>query len=164
MEEIWRPVKEYEGYYEVSNLGRVRSIDRVVVDKNGRQQFKKGTILKYRPDRQGYIVVALSINRHYTHKCVHTLVADAFIPNPDNLPQVNHKDEVKSNNYVDNLEWCSAKYNANYGNRNKKVIETNIKNGRYNPSHIGLDKKELNRISHREWMANHPGYWKRFKK
>ena len=164
MEEIWRPVKGFEGYYEVSDLGRVRSIDRVVVDKNGRQQFKKGTLLKYRSDRQGYIVVALSIKKHYTHKCVHTLVADAFIPNPDNLPQVNHKDEVKSNNCVDNLEWCSAKYNANYGNRNKKIIETNIKNGNWNPSHIGLDKKELRRIFHKEWMENHPGYWKRFRK
>lgn len=163
MEEIWRPVKEYEGYYEVSNLGRVRSIDRVVVDKTGRRQFKKGTLLNYRPDRQGYCIVSLSINRKYKTKCVHTLVADAFIPNPDNLPQVNHKDEVKSNNCVDNLEWCTAKYNANYGNRNKKVIETNIKNGNWNPAHIGLDKKELKRISHREWMENHPGYWKRFR-
>ena len=163
MEEIWKPIVGYEGYYEVSNLGRVRSIDRVVVDKTGRRQFKKGTLLNYRPDRQGYYIVALSINRKYKTKCVHTLVADAFIPNPDNLPQVNHKDEVKSNNCVDNLEWCSAKYNANYGNRNKKVIEANIKNGNWNPSHIGLDKKELRRISNREWMANHPGYWKRFR-
>ena len=162
MEEIWRPVNGFEGYYEVSNLGRVRSIDRVVVDKNGRKQFKKGTILKYRADRQGYNVIALSVNRHYTNKCVHTLVAETFIPNPDNLPQVNHKDEVKSNNCVDNLEWCTAKYNANYGNRNKKVAETNIKNGNWNPEHIGLTRKELNRTSHREWMANHPGYWKRF--
>ena len=163
MEEIWKPIVGYEGYYEVSNLGRVRSIDRFVIDKTGRRQFKKGTLLNYRPDRQGYCIVSLSINRKYKTKCVHTLVADAFIPNPDNLPQVNHKDEVKSNNCVDNLEWCTAKYNANYGNRNKKVIETNIKNGNWNPSHIGLDKKELRIISHREWMVNHPGYWKRFR-
>lgn len=163
MAEIWRPVKDFEGYYEVSNLGRVRSIDRVVVDKTGRKQFKKGTMLKYRPDRQGYCIVSLSIDRHYTTKCVHTLVAEAFIPNPDNLPQVNHKDEDKSNNIVKNLEWCTAKYNANYGDRNKNVIETNIKNGNWNPSHIGLGKKELRKISMKEWREKHPDYWRRYK-
>lgn len=162
MDEIWKPVKGFEGYYEVSNLGRVRSVDRVVVDKSGRNQFKKGMILKSRSDRQGYIIVPLSINRHYTHKCVHTLVAEAFIPNPDNLPQVNHKDEVKSNNVVDNLEWCTPKYNANYGNRNKKCIETNIKNGHWNPAYVGLDKKESRRLHSREWRKTHPGYWKKF--
>lgn len=162
MEEIWKPVKGYEGYYEVSNLGRVRSLDRTVIDKGGRHQVKKGCIMKSRPDRQGYIIIALCKNKHYIHKCVHTLVADAFIPNPDNLPQVNHKDEVKSNNVVDNLEWCTPKYNANYGDRNKKVIETNIKNGHYNPAFVGLDKKESRRLHSREWRKTHPGYWRKF--
>lgn len=162
MEEIWKPVKGYEGYYEVSNLGRVRSLDRTVIDKGGRPQVKKGCILKSRPDRQGYIVVALSKNRHYLHKCVHTLVADAFIPNPDNLPQINHKDEVKSNNVFTNLEWCTSKYNANYGNRNIKMVKTKIKNGTCNPSHVGLERKELRRILSKEWKESHPGYWKRF--
>ena len=162
MEEVWKQIKGYEGYYEVSNLGRVRSLDRVVLDKGGRRQVKKGCIMKPRQDRQGYVIVALSMNRHYTNKCIHTLVADAFIPNPDNLPQVNHIDEDKSNNVYTNLEWCTPKYNANYGSRNKKVIESNIKNGHYNPSHIGLDKKELRRILSKEWKESHPGYWKRF--
>lgn len=163
MEEIWKPIVGYEGYYEVSNLGRVRSIDRFVIDKTGRRQFKKGTLLNYRQDRQGYCIVSLSISRKYKTKCVHTLVADAFIQNPDGLPQVNHKDEDKSNNVVDNLEWCTSKYNANYGNRNKKIIETNIKNGNWNPSHLGLDKKELKRLCMKEWREQHPGYWKRFR-
>lgn len=163
MTEIWKPVKDFEGYYEVSDQGRVRSVDRFVLDKGGRLQFKKGTIMKYRPDRQGYLVIALCRNRHYLHKCVHTLVAEAFIPNPDNLPQVNHKDEDKSNNVVTNLEWCTSKYNANYGNRNQKVIETNIKNGRYNPNHTGLGLKELRRIHSMEWRKSHPGYWKKYK-
>lgn len=162
MEEIWKPVKDFEGYYEVSNLGRVRSVDRVVIAKNGTTQFKKGTLMKPRPDRQGYIIVALSINRHYITKCVHRLVAEAFIPNPDNLPQVNHIDEVKNNNVVSNLEWCTAKYNANYGDRNKKAVETKVKKGLYNPTHIGLTRKELSRICSREWKLSHPGYWKRF--
>lgn len=162
MEEIWKSIKGYEGYYEVSNLGRVRSVDREVLDKNGRHQFKKGVIMKTREDRQGYVMVALSIGRKYSNKCVHRLVAEAFIPNPDNLPQVNHKNEVKSDNIPENLEWCTAKYNANYGDRNRKVVESNVNSGYYNPDHIGLDKKTLRRLSSREWREKHPGYWKRF--
>lgn len=162
MEEIWRPVEGYEGYYEVSNLGRVRGVDRVILDSGGRHQFKKGSELKLRKDRQGYVIVSLSMNRHYITKCVHRLVSEAFIPNPNNLPQVNHKDEDKSNNVVTNLEWCTSKYNANYGGRNRKFIETNIKSGYWNPEHIGLERRELRRICQKEWRNAHPGYWKRF--
>lgn len=138
MSEIWLPVKGYEGYYEVSNLGRVRGLDRIILDKGGRHQVKKGVVLKPRPDRQGYITVALSIGRKYKTQLVHRLVAEAFIPNPDNLPQINHKDECKSNNTVDNLEWCTARYNCNYGDRNRKVMISNLRNGYWNLEHIGM--------------------------
>ena len=107
MEEIWRPVKEYEGYYEVSNLGRVRSIDRVVVDTvRNCERLLKGKVLIQRDNSNGYKGVMFCKEHKLYNKYVHRLVAEAFLPNQDDLPQVNHKDEDKSNNRVDNLEWC----------------------------------------------------------
>lgn len=106
MEEIWKDIEGYEGLYQVSNMGRVKSV-------------RRNILLKSRIAR-GYERVNLSKNGKYLTKKVHRLVANAFIPNPDNLPQVNHKDENKTNNCVDNLEWCDSKYNINYGMGNKK--------------------------------------------
>ena len=113
--EIWRPVVGYEGLYEVSNFGRVRSIDRIVPYKNGGVQFKRRKILSQKTDKDGYKHVTLCVNNKLKTYMVHRLVAIAFIPNPLNLPQVNHKDENRTNNYVGNLEWCDAYYNRNYG-------------------------------------------------
>ena len=101
--EIWKDYKDYEGLYQVSNLSRVKSI------KFGKERILKQNI------RGGYYYVCLSKNGIVKKYQVHRLVAEAFIDNPDNLPQVNHKDEDKTNNNVDNLEWCDAKYNTNYG-------------------------------------------------
>ena len=120
--EIWKDIEGYEGYYQVSNLGRVRSLDRMIGWRFGVKQFKKGTLLKPKKTR-GYDCVGLSINRHSSYKRIHRLVAIAFIPNPDNLPQINHKDNNPHNNKADNLEWCDAKYNCNYGDHNKKLSE-----------------------------------------
>lgn len=118
--EIWKPIKGFEGLYEVSNYGRVRSVDRFIEDKNQYGIYKKflsGKILSPSKDKFGYYRIKL-----LGKPCkVHRLVAEAFIPNQDNLPCVNHKDENPSNNNVDNLEWCTQKYNTNYGNRNKKI-------------------------------------------
>lgn len=121
MEEIWKDIAGYEGYYQVSNLGRVRSLDRYVAtvgNKSG-QRLVRGRIIKqtarYTNDVLGYYCVNLSkkgTDKLYT---VHRLVATAFIPNPDNLPCVNHKDECKFNNRSDNLEWCTIGYNNSYG-------------------------------------------------
>lgn len=109
--EVWRTIQGYEGLYEVSNLGRVRSLDHY--DSLGRLHM--GVILKPQLDgRKNYLHV--SLGRH-SMKQVHRLVAEAFLDNPDGLPQVNHKDENKTNNTVENLEWCSAKYNNNYGSK-----------------------------------------------
>lgn len=103
MVEIWKPVVGYEGLYEVSNTGEVRSLFR----------YKK--LLKPTVARNGYCAVELFKNKKRKRILVHRLVALAFIPNPDNLPMVNHKDETRDNNCVENLEWCTAKYNMNFG-------------------------------------------------
>lgn len=124
MEEVWRPVKEFEGYYEVSNYGNVRSVDRWVIRGNGRNYLKRGNIISMHKRNNGYFQV--SLNREGTHKnaYVHRLVAQAFLPNPNNLPCVNHKDEDKSNNRASNLEWCTHKYNNNYGEHNTKISKS----------------------------------------
>lgn len=106
MEEIWKDIEGYEDLYQVSNMGRVRSLRRNIILRQG--------------IRNGYERVVLSTNNIPKKYSVHRLVAHAFIPNPDNLPQVNHKDENRTNNCADNLEWCTQEYNINYGTGNKK--------------------------------------------
>lgn len=112
MIEIWKDIPGYEGKYQVSNTGEIRSL-----------KFGKIKILKQYTDKCGYNVLTLSENGKRKNHFVHRLVAMTFIPNPNNLPQVNHKDENKANNCVDNLEWCSRKYNMNYGTRNERASE-----------------------------------------
>ncbi len=125
MEDTWKPIEGYEGLYEVSNLGRVRSLDRVVMQPNphdGKMQpvTRRGTFIKQFKANSGYMCVMMSSgNRKYRNNFVHRLVAGAFLPNPHNLPEVNHKDEDKTNNRVDNLEWCERMYNVYYGDRKK---------------------------------------------
>ena len=134
MIEEWRPIEGYEGLYEVSNTGQVRSLDRY----DNRNCFRKGKVLSPIKDTDDYLKVNLYCNGKNKKCLVHRLVALTFIPNPDGLPQVNHKDEDKTNNSVDNLEWCTEKYNCNYGSRNIRRRETAIKNG----SWTGLSRKE----------------------
>lgn len=115
IDEQWKPVVGFEGFYEVSNLGRVRSLDRVTVYGNGVKRIFTGRILTPCDAGKGYRNVMLQANGKRSTPRVCRVVAKAWIPNPDDLPQVNHKDEDKTNDAVDNLEWCSAVYNTNYG-------------------------------------------------
>ena len=115
--EKWKDIKGYEGYYQISNLGRVKSLSRDV----GSNRCKKETIMKTSIDKDGYECMVLSKDGKQKYVRIHRLVAQAFIPNPNNLPQVNHKDENKGNNNVENLEWCTTTYNINYGGRTEKA-------------------------------------------
>lgn len=126
MEEFWKSIEGYEGLYEVSNLGRVRAVDKLI-KQQGRVQLYRGCILSLFKNKSGYYAVRLSKNNKKRGFTVHRLVAKAFIPNPQNLPCVNHKDETQTNNTVfinsdgsinpdkSNLEWCTHSYNMSYG-------------------------------------------------
>ena len=111
-EEIWRTIKGFEGLYEVSDQGRVRSL-----------KFGKERILKPLRNTCGYLQFCLYKNGEQKMYLVHRLVAQTFIPNPRNLPEVNHKDEDKTNNSVSNIEWCDRKYNLNFGTRAQRQSE-----------------------------------------
>ena len=129
--EWWKDVPGYEGIYQVSNIGRVKGLDRYEICRGGKR-FRKGRILKTRV-QEGYVTVNLMKNSKAWHPGVYKLVAMAFIPNPNNQPVVNHKDENKKNNTVENLEWCSIAYNNSYGTHGtlnkKKVVAINLTTG-----------------------------------
>ena len=115
MSEIWKDIEGYESLYQVSNLGRVKSLAR----NTGNQYANADRILKQKVCKTGYMSVGLVKDKRQKHFFVHRLVAMAFIPNPDNLPQVNHKDEDKTNNCVENLEWCTIQHNMLWGSHIK---------------------------------------------
>lgn len=109
--EVWKPIRGYEGLYEVSNYGRVKSF----------KWNSNGKILSPAKNNKGYYFVSLSKDGKAKGHTIHRLVAEAFIQNPSNLPQVNHKDEDKRNNHVTNLEWCTPGYNITYGTRMERI-------------------------------------------
>lgn len=119
MKEMWVDVLGYEGLYKVSNLGRVKSLDRV--SRDGRT--RRGRIISTKENNRGYAQVHLCKNGSCKMKLLHRLVAEAFIQNPNNLPQVNHKDEDKSNNCAINLEWCTNLYNRRYGTGYQRSVD-----------------------------------------
>ena len=119
MKELWKDISGYEGVYQISNLGRVKRLAYISeISPRGYKQYMHFSekILKPYTDKSGYVYTHLSKAGKTNAYLLHRLVAETFIPNPDNLPVVNHKDENKSNNCVDNLEWCTQQYNASYGN------------------------------------------------
>lgn len=126
VEVVRKPVVGYEGYYEVDQFGRVFGVDRMVsVNDNGRVYDKPiaGKQMKQTMHDKGYKIVSLTKDGKTKLCFVHRIVAEAFIPNPDDLPMVNHKDEDKTNNFLENLEWCTALYNNTYGNAQKKRVK-----------------------------------------
>lgn len=130
---MWKEIEGYEGYYEVSDTGEVRSLDRYITENtgkhSGRKHFRKGYLMKLsesksRDGGRGYLVVNLRKNNTSLVKQVHIIVAEAFIPNPDNMPTVNHKDGNKWNNCVSNLEWVS------YSENNIHALKNGLRNPR----------------------------------
>ena len=138
MKEIWKNIKGYEGLYQISNLGRVKSFRR-----------KNKVILKLREDKDSYLLVNLYKDRKQRTFKVHRLVAQAFLDDKNNLPEVNHRDENKVNNCLENLEWCTHVYNNNYGTKNrvrsKRVKQFDL-NGKYIKTYNSMRQacKELN--------------------
>lgn len=125
MKEIWKDIKEYQGKYQVSNLGKIRTL--IKWDLNKRKYIATIKNIKLRKDKDGYILVDLHKNNKTKTFKVHRLVAEAFISNPNNYPQINHKNEIKNDNRVENLEWCSNEYNARYGTKNQRAAKKNKK-------------------------------------
>lgn len=116
--EIYKDIEGYEGLYQVSNLGNVKSLG------NGKKRKEK--VLKPAKNNRGYLYVCLCNQEIRKIYKIHRLVAEAFVPNPNNLPEVNHKDENKTNNTDNNLEWCDHKYNINYGTHTERSAASRI--------------------------------------
>ena len=127
--EVWKDITGYQGLYMISDKGNVYSVER----RDSRGNKCGGRILKPSHDKDGYLHVVLCKNGKVKTKKIHRLVTETFIPNPNGFPEVNHIDEVKTNNYVENLEWCTSKYNINHGTRtervSKKIRAVNVKTG-----------------------------------
>lgn len=158
MEEIWKDVIvrkngetiSFAGFYQVSNLGNVRSVDRCITYSDGRVYHYKGKMVVKMPHvRDSYLYVRLNKNQYYCHCKVHRLVAEAFIPNPDNLPYIDHIDTNKKNNIVTNLRWVTARGNClneltrkkrrkNAKATMKKVLETRKKKHSKTAEHTTL--------------------------
>ena len=150
MKEIWKDIIGFEGIYEISNLGRIRRI-------------KTGRILSTRRSDGWYITVTLYKDKKRYGKSLHRLVAETFVPNPYNLPEVNHIDEDKINNRADNLEFCDRKYNVNYGTIKDRIRNTRLKNGHINEEYSGLDKKSYGKKYYQEHKEDRIEYGKKYR-
>lgn len=122
-DEIWVDVIGFEGLYKVSNIGRVKSVDRIIKKKNGKNIFTIGKLLTQHENGHGYsIVILYDKNHNHNTKKVHRLVAEAFIDNPKKYQVVNHINQVRTDNRVCNLEWCSYRYNAEWSYSKKTML------------------------------------------
>ena len=130
MNEIWKPILGYENLYNISNLGNVFSI-----------QSKRN--IKQTKNSKGYLIVGLCKNKKRKSCLIHRLVAEAYIDNPNKLPEINHKDENPLNNTITNLEWCTHKYNMNYNNLDKRAKIKKELNELYKQEDIILEVQSL---------------------
>lgn len=140
MNEIWKSVVGYEGNYEVSNFGNVKSVDRYVTGINNGSYFFKAKRLKPAKSRDGYMQVGLSLNSKSCSYTVHSLVAKSFIPNPENKATVNHKDGNKLNNNVSNLEWATKSEQTIHALNNGLRVMPNAWEGKFGSKH-GASKR-----------------------
>lgn len=140
MTEEWKKVEDFEGFYEVSNFGNVRSLN----------YHNWGIVKNLIPvvDRYGYERVCLTKNGKQFNRLVHRLVATAFIENPNDLPQINHLNEIKTDNRVVNLEWCSAKENMNHGTRNQRMSQS-----KKNKNCKAIVQMDMNGNEIRKWVS-----------
>jgi len=150
--ETWKEIKNYEGFYEVSSLGRVRSLTRYIKQKNNSKKKIAGKILKPIPNKNGYLMVTLSKDCKGKRYFVHRLVADAFILNKNNKKEVNHIDENPKNNKVNNLEWVTHLENSNYGTRGKRISK-NLKEWCKKNRVKKVKQVSLNGIFIKEWES-----------
>lgn len=122
MDEQWKDIVGYEGYYQVSSCGRIKSVERYIQDRFGMKAPYRipEKILKPKRSQKGYLFVHLSVQGRAKPCRIHRLVAEHFVPNPQGLPTVNHKNEDKTDNRVENLEWCTQAYNNEYGTRTQR--------------------------------------------
>jgi len=125
MEEFWKPIPNYEGLYEISNTGKIKRLARIAIYENGSQHQYNECIMTPSINKDGYYQIHLTKNKEQKTFTVHKLVALTFIPNPNNFLCINHKDENKLNNHIDNLEWCTREYNSSYGSKAKRAAENN---------------------------------------
>lgn len=124
--ECWRWHPGHVGIMQVSTRGQVQTVDRWVTYKDGSKHFFKGQILKPWRNKWGYLLVTLSINGKKHHFQVHRLVAETWLDNPEGKPQVNHLNEQKDMNFVENLSWATAKENVNWGTRNERQAASRL--------------------------------------
>ena len=145
--ECWRDIEGYEGLYQVSNMGRVRSLDREVKVNNSKQPTKmvKGQIMTPRKTKNGYLEIGLRKDGKYKHLRINRLVAFAFIPNPENKPHVDHINTIKTDNRVENLRWCTPKENTNneLTLKHKSEVMKGENNPNYGKHHSEEHKKKL---------------------
>ena len=141
-QEKWKDINGYEGLYQVSNMGRVKSLERAVPSKNGSKRTIRERILKSRITPNGYSQVFLFNGRRKGKLLlVHRLVCEAFHENPENKPEVNHINENKLDNRACNLEWVTRKENCNYGTRPARIAKANVKNKSKSVGQYTLDGK-----------------------
>ena len=131
IEEVWKDIPDYEGLYQISNLGKVKSLPR--------KWSPKETILKAEGKSEEYLHVSLWKNRVSYHLYIHKCVAQLFVPNPNSYEYVNHIDENKRNNIYSNLEWCTAEYNSNYGTRNSRISAAQLNHSKKSHAVIQTD-------------------------